>query len=74
MYEERFGKNNSGICKFSIAELKEIAAKNISSEHAYVSSGFDWCGMIIDALEIGFLMGYRKAERRIRIEKGREGV
>ena len=58
-YEARFGKTKSGINTITLDDMRKIVIKNRSS-------GFDWYGVILDALEIGYLMGYRKAERTIR--------
>ena len=65
-YEERFGNTQSGITTLSVDDLKEIVSKNITDQHAYVSNGFNYYDMIMDALKIGYLMGYRKAERATR--------
>ena len=65
-YEARFGKTKSGINTFVLDDIRAIASKNITGQHAYVSKGFDYFGMITDALKIGYLMGYRKAERATR--------
>ena len=62
-YEERFGNTQSGITTLSVDDLKEIVSKNITGPRAYVSNGFNYYDMIIDALKIGYIMGYRKAER-----------
>lgn len=62
-YEERFGNTLSGIATFTFNDLKEIVSKNITGPRAYVSNGFNYYDMIIDALKIGYIMGYRKAER-----------
>ena len=65
-YEEKFGNTHSGINTFVLDDIRAIASKNITGQHAYVSKGFDYFGMITDALKIGYLMGYRKAERATR--------
>lgn len=65
-YEARFGKTKSGINTFVLDDIRAIASKNITGQHAYVSKGFDYFSMIMDALKIGYLMGYRKAERATR--------
>ena len=65
-YEERFGNTQSGITTLSVDDLKEIVSKNITDQRAYVSNGFNYYDMIMDALKIGYLMGYRKAERATR--------
>ena len=65
-YEERFGNTQSGITTLSVDDLKEIVSKNITGPRAYVSNGFNYYDMIMDALKIGYLMGYRKAERTTR--------
>ena len=40
--------------------MRAIVTKNLKGKKAYVSDGFDWFGMVTDALKIGYLMGYRK--------------
>ena len=65
-YEERFGNTQSGITTLSVDDLKEIVSKNITDQRAYVSNGFNYYDMIMDALKIGYIMGYRKAERATR--------
>lgn len=65
-YEERFGNTLSGIATFTFNDLKEIVSKNITGPRVYVSNGFNYYDMIMDALKIGYLMGYRKAERATR--------
>ena len=65
-YEVRFGKTNSGVNTLTLDDMRAIVTKNLNGKKAYVSDGFDWYGMIMDALKIGYLMGYRKAERTIK--------
>lgn len=65
-YEEKFGNTLSGIATFTFNDLKEIVSKNITGPRVYVSNGFNYYDMIIDALKIGYIMGYRKAERATR--------
>ena len=66
-YEARFGKTKSGVNTITLEDMRLIVKKN-------KSSGFDWYGVIMDALEIGYLMGYRKAERTIRSSRKGEAT
>ena len=68
-YEARFGNTKSGINTFVLDDIRVIVSKNLKGKKAYVSDGFDWYGMVMDALKIGYLMGYRKAERTINTKR-----
>ena len=73
-YEARFGKTDSGVNTITLDDVRVIVKKNLNGVKAYVSAGFDWYGMVTDALKIGYLMGYRKAERTIRSNRKGEAT
>ena len=73
-YEARFGKTNSGVNTITLDDVRVIVKKNMNGVKAYVSADFDWYSMVTDALKIGYLMGYRKAEHTIQTKKAAEAT